>query len=208
MLVHRGWGVDGPILVEVIRRLTGQKKVHPIHRLDRATSGVILLALNQEAARCLNQSFRDRAVSKKYLALVRGVTPAKGRIDHPLVRAEDGKSQEAISEYQLLESVPAEPRHLSLVLVSPLTGRAHQIRRHLKHINHPLIGDSNYGRGRLNRAVKENYGLARLGLHAFSIEFDHPETSERINLTAKLPDDFRIPLENIGIENPDRFITP
>lgn len=207
MLVHKGWGVGGPILVNVVRRLTGQKKVFPIHRLDRATSGIILLALDEESARLLNQSFRDRAVGKKYLALVRGVTPESGRIDHPIVRAEDGKSQEATTDFKRLETVPAEPRDLSLVLVKPLTGRPHQIRRHLKHINHPVIGDSNYGRGRLNRAIREKYRLARLALHAFSLEFDHPGNSQRICLTAPLPDDLRIPLENIGFSNPDRFIT-
>lgn len=206
MLVHRGWATDGPVLVDNVRRLTGRKKVHPIHRLDRATSGVILLALDEESARSLSQSFRDRTITKKYLALVRGVAPEGGRIDHPLIRAEDGKTQEAITDYELMEAVAAEPRHLSLVMARPLSGRPHQIRRHLKHINHPVIGDSNYGRGRLNRAIKEKYGLARLGLHAFSLAFDHPQTAERINLIATMPDDFRIPLEKIGFENPERFI--
>jgi tRNA pseudouridine65 synthase len=200
VLVHRGWARDGEVLVDEARRLTGLATVHPIHRLDRATSGVALLALDAEAARALAGQLERHEVEKRYVALVRGLAPEAALVDQPLPRREGGPRVEAATAIRRLGWVEAEPRRLSLVEAAPRTGRLHQVRRHLKHLGHPVIGDANYGNGPLNRAVRDRYGLARLALHAASLSVTHPVTGERLELAAPMPDDLRVPLERMGFE--------
>jgi len=197
-LVHRGWARDGEVLTDHVRRLTGQRTVHPIHRLDRGTSGVVLFALDPETARALNAAFEQGRVAKRYLALVRGTPPDEGVIDHPIRRGRSHDRVDAVTAYRRLATVDAEPRTLSLVEARPRTGRLHQIRRHLKHLGHPVIGDSNYGRTELNRAVAEEYGLRRLALHAMSLEAPHPTTGQPLPLQAPPPRDLEEPLTRMG----------
>jgi len=198
MLVHRGWARDGEVLVDWVRRLTGSDTAHPIHRLDRATSGIVLFGLSPEIARELGELFQRNVPRKRYIALVRGRPPESGLIDHPIPRAPGGDRVPARSSYRRLQTVEASPRDLSLVEVFPATGRLHQVRRHLKHIDHPVIGDANYGKGPLNRAVRERYDLSRLALHALSLEIVHPRSGEALVLVAPLPDDLAGPLERLG----------
>lgn len=198
MLVHRGWAKDGKPLVALARAMTGLSTVHPMHRLDRGTSGVVLLALDRETARALAGQLDRREIEKRYLALVRGRPQERGTIDHPIPRRTDGPRVEAVTTFRRIATVETEPRHLSLVDARPKTGRLHQVRRHLKHIDHPVIGDANYGKGPLNRAVRARYGLSRLALHAASLSFDHPATSERLTIVAPLPDDLAGPLREMG----------
>lgn len=195
LLVHRGWGQDREILVEMLVHQLGQK-VYPVHRLDRATSGVIVLALDSPTAASLQSQFEAGRVGKTYLALVRGRPPADGVIDHPIPRREDGPRVPALTRFRTLQSVG----HLSLVEARPETGRLHQIRRHLKHISHPLIGDANYGKGKLNRELRAQFGIARLALHARSLELDHPQTGERLRCEAPLPPDLAEPLGRMGFD--------
>jgi tRNA pseudouridine65 synthase len=199
LLVHKGWGRDGPTLVAWARELTGQDVVHPMHRLDRGTSGVVLIALDADAARNLADQLARGEVLKRYLALVRGCPPEEGIIDHPIPRRRDGPRVEATTAFHTLQTVETEPRHLSLVLAEPRTGRLHQVRRHLKHLSHPVIGDANYGHGPLNRAIRERYGLARLALHARSLTCTHPASGERLTFEAPLPADLAEPFERMGI---------
>lgn len=153
----------------------------PLHRLDKGTSGVLLFARDAEAARTLRQPFEAGSVEKRYLALVRGWPDASGEIDYPLARDPEhpstGQSRlEAQTRYRTLARhawpVP-DGRHdscrVALVEVQPLQGRRHQIRRHFKHIAHPLIGDSTHGKGPLNRALASWLGCTRLWLHALEI---------------------------------------
>ena len=198
-LVHRGWARDGVPLVARARELTGFDTVHPIHRLDRGTSGVVLFALDSDTARALAELLVGRKIEKRYLVLVRGSPPEEGVIDHAIPRRVGGPRVDAVTAFRRVVTVETEPRHLSLVRAEPRTGRLHQIRRHLKHIDHPVIGDANYGKGPLNRAVRERYGLSRLALHAESLALDHPATGERLVITASLPEDLRIPFEKMGI---------
>lgn len=199
MLVHRGWGRDPSVLVDLVKEMAAQPVIHPLHRIDRQTSGVVLFARRGDVAAILQARFEAGEVEKTYLALVRGAPPDEGIIDHPIPRRENGPRVPAVTAFRRLETLETEPRVLSLVEARPRTGRLHQVRRHLKHIDHPVIGDANYGKGPLNRAVRERYGLERMALHAAAIAFPHPATGESVTIRAPLPDDLRLPLERMGL---------
>ncbi len=159
------------------------RRVLPLHRLDKATSGVLLFALHAEAARHWGAAFEQGQVRKQYLALVRGWPGEQGEIDQPLARDPELPSTgqprvPALTRYRRLRCFEwpfrADARHptsrYALVEVEPLTGRRHQIRRHFKHIAHPLVGDTTHGKGAHNRAVAQWLGASRLWLHAAAIE--------------------------------------
>ena len=195
LIVHRGWGHDRVTLMSLLRaQLDTDASLHPVGRLDRGASGALLCALDPETARALS----DGEVQKRYLALVRGVPAARGTVDHPIPRRPDGPRVPALSEYRLLQQAETEPRTTAVVEVTPRSGRLHQVRRHLKHISHPLIGDANYGKGPINRAMAARYGLRRLALHARGIWFYHPREGVKVELEAPLPADLVAPLERMG----------
>jgi tRNA pseudouridine65 synthase len=202
LLVHRGWGDDDIVALDLARRAIGAP-VHPVHRLDRATSGVLLFALDPGSAAAMGRLFEQGAVHKTYLALVRGVPPEEGVVDSPVPRTEGGPRVPAVTAYRRLFVVEAGEgalrRRFSLVEASPRTGRLHQIRRHLKHLGHPLVGDVNYGKGDVNRLFREQYGLRRLALHAAALSFVHPFTEVPMTIAAAVPDDLRGPLGALGI---------
>jgi len=208
LLVHRtDQAQDATAVLQLARDATGGAHLFPVHRLDRGASGVLVLARSPEAARALHSQFEDGAADKRYLALVRGVPAASGVIDHPIPRREDGPRVPAITEYRLIETVTVpfrdraggeRPQSYSLVEARPRTGRLHQVRRHLKHAGHPLVGDVNHGRVEHNRWCRAEYGLERLALHAASLGFDHPGTGARVRFEAPLPADLREPLRRMG----------
>jgi tRNA pseudouridine65 synthase len=172
--------------------------VWPVHRLDRGTSGVLLFALDPDAARALAASFAERRVRKTYLALARGFVPESGEIDHALRPADGGEPRPAQTRYvrlarvELPHAVGRYPSaRYSLVRVEPLTGREHQVRRHLRHIDHPLVGDVTWGDSRHNRFFRATFGLHRLALHALRLELPHPDGARRLDLLAPLPADLR-----------------
>jgi tRNA pseudouridine65 synthase len=152
-----------------------------VHRLDKGTSGVLLFALRAEAARALGAAFESGEVHKRYLALVRGWPPAEGVIDQPLARDPERPSTgqprlAAVTRYRRLrchEWPFPDGRHptsrYALMAVEPLSGRRHQIRRHFKHVAHPLVGDSTHGKGQHNRLVAQWLGHQRLWLHATTL---------------------------------------
>lgn len=200
MLVHRGWAQDGPIAVEVLRDQLGQR-VWPLHRLDRATSGLLLFALDADTARAVSRSFEAGAIHKRYLALVRGHAPDQLHIDYSL-RKVDSKSkarQEAQTDIRRLGTF----ERYSLVEALPRTGRTHQIRRHLKHIAHPIIGDVRYGKGEHNRLFRARFGLHRLALHALELRLPDPKASAdsgaELVMRAPLPEDLAGPLAAMGL---------
>jgi tRNA pseudouridine65 synthase len=192
--VHHGWSREGEAALELVRDHLG-RFVYPVHRLDRPTSGVLLFALDAESARVLHELFESGGVDKRYLALVRGVAPQAGTVDHPIPRREDGPRVPALTEFRRLWS----GEHVSLVEARPRTGRLHQVRRHMKHINHPLIGDANYGKGALNRDYRERIGLGRLALHAAELSFTDPWSGEPYAIAAPVPRDLGGPLERLGV---------
>jgi tRNA pseudouridine65 synthase len=199
-LVHRT-GLDAGetrFVVQAVRDQLGQR-VHPVHRLDKGTCGVLLLALHAEAARALGQAFEQHHVYKRYLALVRGWAPASAEVDHALRPDDappDAPEQPAHTRLRCLarldwpESV--DPRfastRLSLVEALPTTGRRHQIRRHLKHLAHPIIGDATHGKGPLNRWWAERLGGQRLWLHAWQLRVPHPLTGEWLTIDSGVQD--------------------
>jgi tRNA pseudouridine65 synthase len=181
MIVHRGWANDEHDLLRVTRDAIG-RYVYPLHRLDRGASGAVLFALNEGAARVLNRSFADRSMDKRYLALTRGHPAEHGLIDHPIPRAPGEERVPAQTEYFRVGTF----ERYALVVAVPKTGRLHQIRRHLKHISCPLIGDVRYGKGEHNRHFREQYALDRLALHAAALRFTHPSTGQLVTVRAPL----------------------
>jgi tRNA pseudouridine65 synthase len=201
LLVHRGWGDDAIVALDLAREAIG-RPVFPVHRLDRATSGVLLFALDASCAAALGRRFEAGEVHKTYVALVRGVAPEDLVIDHPVPKAETGPRVPAITALcRLATSEPLGPaaRRFSLVEAKPRTGRLHQVRRHLKHAGHPIVGDVNYGKGDINRFFRDRYGLYRLALHAAELAFEHPFTRVTTTISAALPEDLRVPLERMGL---------
>jgi tRNA pseudouridine65 synthase len=206
MAVHRGLSADRETVVKGMRDLLGQP-VHPVHRLDGGTSGVLVFALSPEAARRARVEFDEQRVRKRYVALVRGA-PAIEEIvvDHPLPPAEGSRERvAAVTVVRALEVVtldesPLRERRYALVRAEPRTGRFHQVRRHLKHLGHPVIGDANYGRSEHNRLLADRVGLHRLALHALSIELAHPFTGEQLTVEAPIPPDLGVPLRRLGFD--------
>lgn len=181
LAVHRGQSRAPVHALQLVRDAIGAY-VYPAHRLDRATSGVLVFALSAGAASALGRDFEKGRVDKRYLALVRGAPPAFARVDHALSR-EDGDPQHAVTELTTL----ARYGRYALVEARPKTGRTHQIRRHLKHLSCPIIGDVRYGKGEHNRFFREHHGLHRLALHARSLTLADPSTGERVVIEAPVP---------------------
>ncbi|HEX8989778.1 MAG TPA: pseudouridine synthase [Rhodocyclaceae bacterium] len=191
LLVHRS-DIDRHetrFAVQLLRDQIGQR-VQPVHRLDKGTSGVLLFALDAEAAGDLGRQFEANAVSKTYLAVVRGWPPESGVIDQPLLRHHDdygratpaSEPQSAVTRFRRLATaeLPFEVEgyptsRYALVELKPETGRRHQLRRHLANTAHPIIGDATYGRGRHNRFFQHQFGCHRLLLACVELVFRHPD---------------------------------
>lgn len=181
---HRGWdaGEDEVPLLQRVRDLVGAY-VHPVHRLDRGASGAVLFALDAEAARLFSEAWAT--AEKRYLCVTRGHPPESAVIDHPVLAGErDGERVPAVTDIRRIETFG----RYALVEARPRTGRLHQIRRHLKHIACPLIGDVRYGKGEHNRLWREQHGLHRLALHCGSLAVAHPEGG-MVVVECALPDE-------------------
>ena len=194
LAVLRGLARERVVAMTLARDQVG-RHVFPVHRLDRATSGALLFALDPAAARLLQKQFESGTVHKRYLALVRGIAPDEAVIDHPVPNDEDGPRVPAVTEIRRLGIF----ERYSLVEAVPRTGRFHQIRRHLKHLSLPLIGDVRYGKGEHNRLFRERFGLHRLALHALEIAFAHPEDGRPLRIVAPVPEDLAGPLRAMGL---------
>ena len=197
LLTHRGWANDRDTALTRARELAG-RHVHPVHRLDRATSGVLLFALTEATAAALGAQLEAGDFDKRYLALVRGLTPEAFEVDYPLrplEAAPDAPKKPARSSFTRLGTF----ERYSLLEAIPHTGRSHQLRRHLKHLSHPILGDTRYGDGRHNRACRERFALHRLALHARFLAFTHPSTAQRIECSAPVPADLADALRAMGL---------
>ncbi len=180
---HRGWSTDDDALLQRVRDQMGQW-VYLVHRLDRGASGCVLLAFDPGTARFFSEAWSSDAVEKRYFAITRGHPPAHIRLDHPIPKAPGEARVDAVSDIWCR----AIFGRYALVEVSPKTGRLHQIRRHLKHLACPLIGDVRYGKGEHNRIFRDQHGLHRLALHAHSLRVPHPTAGE-LTVCAPLPAD-------------------
>lgn len=204
MLVHRSWldTHETQFVMQTLRDQIGQH-VYPVHRLDRPTSGVLLFALSREVANLLCVQFENKQVEKHYLAIVRGYLIGQQRIDYPLkvqldkvadkFAQTDKIPQEAITDYIGLATVEMpyavkkyDTTRYSLVRLIPHTGRKHQLRRHMKHIFHPILGDTQYGDLHQNRALTQHTQVQRLMLHAECLIFTHPITKQILEIRAGL----------------------
>jgi tRNA pseudouridine65 synthase len=193
LLVHRSpISRDRVFAVQTLRDQLGQR-VYPVHRIDRATSGVLVFGLSADAARRLAEQFESRSVDKAYLAVARGWVEESGTIDHPVADEEAGGAmQDALTHYRRLAKAElpfAVDRYpssrYSLVRIVPETGRRQQIRKHFKHISHHLIGDTTHGNGRHNRFFREQYGIRRLLLMSQRLGFLHPFEGTQITIAAQ-----------------------
>jgi len=189
LLVHRNAHAGRePFLLQLLRDQLGQH-LYPVQRLDRPTSGLMIMALSPQAAHALALQFARQDVSKTYLTVVRGFTSTEGVIDAPL-KAESGALQEARTDFTRLGTAeiphpvgPHASARYSLVRVSPRTGRTHQIRRHFGHIRHHLIGDALRGDGKQNRFFRDYFDVHRLLLASVELTFRHPEDNNHVTLT-------------------------
>lgn len=217
VLVHRT-AVDAREPRCLLQTLRDQidRRVHPVHRLDKGTSGIIVFALHPGAANRLACAFREERVDKLYLAVVRGYAPERVVVDWPLRDTIDTPSRRrsatlrpAVTDVRCLAraelSTPvgryATARY-SLVACRPRSGRQHQIRRHLKHLRHPVIGDANYGDLAHNRFFRNTLGVGRLLLAAIQICFQHPYTNTALRIAAPLDESFRRVLQEFGWRTP------
>ncbi|HEX7374159.1 MAG TPA: pseudouridine synthase, partial [Steroidobacteraceae bacterium] len=213
LLVHRS-PIDRHerrFAVQLLRDQLGQR-VYPAHRLDKGTSGALAFALDRESGAALAGQFATGAVRKRYVAIVRGWPEGSGLIDHPLDPVEDdvlgpqaGGPREAQSTFRTLATVELPHRvdryptsRYALVELEPLTGRRHQLRRHLAHVSHPIIGDSTYGKGRHNRLFRVLFGSQRLLLACTQLAFRHPVSGAPIVVDAALAPEFAAVVRRLG----------
>ena len=218
LLVHRSPidKYETRFAMQMTRDQIGQH-VFPVHRLDKPTSGVLLFALSSEVANLLTKQFTAMAMHKTYLAVVRGYTNNSGVVDSDLQEEwdkmtdnlvdKDKSAQSAITHYDCLSTTELpfsvgryQTARYSLVSLQPLTGRRHQLRRHMKRIFHPIVGDTTHGDGKQNNFLREQFGLSRLMLHAKSMEFTHPITGQAVLLEAGIPEDFSQMLKGLQLE--------
>lgn len=195
MLVHRGWARDGVPALQILRDQLGQL-VYPVHRIDRATSGALVFALSPEIAHVLQEALQARNIEKRYLALCRGRDPGLTRVDHALAKEKGAPPRPAVTDLRLL----GQFERYGLYEARPISGRLHQIRRHLRHVSHPIIGDVRYGKGEHNRIFRERFGFHRLALHAWQLRLRHPRSGELLQIHAPPPPDFARLLVQLGLE--------
>lgn len=199
ILMHRTRiSEDTVFVVQLLRDQLGQR-VYPVHRLDRATSGVLIFGKTPEAAGLLGEQVMEKSVEKKYLVVVRGWTPESGTIDYALDDPDSGRgrlpavthfTRLGVSEINAPIGLRYKTARFSLVEARLETGRRHQIRKHFAHLNYPVIGDKRHGDVKQNTYFREVFGMKRMLLHASEMEFRHPFTGETIRIQAPVDEEF------------------
>jgi len=200
MLVHHSAMSNNMLneenLIQLLKRLYNVK-YYPIHRLDRKTSGIILMSKEKEFISKFQELFINNQIQKMYYGIVRGFSPISLIINSDVKGKDSNVYKKALTELKTLKSkeisipvVPYDTSRYSLVELKPKTGRLHQLRIHLNKINHPLIGDPKYGDRFHNRMFADKFNCDKLFLHAKEIEFIHPFTNIKINIKANFPNDW------------------
>ncbi|NLQ21823.1 tRNA pseudouridine(65) synthase TruC [Shewanella sp. S-1] len=216
LLVHRSYLArrERFFAMQLTRDLVGCH-VFPVHRLDRPTSGVLLFAKSSEVANALCEQFASHTVEKQYLALVRGNMHESGILDYALKveldelgdkNADPNKAaQEAVTAYEpLLNTEIPYPSgryptsRFALVRLSPKTGRKHQLRRHMAHLRHPIVGDTTHGDGKQNAFFREHFSINRLWLIAKKLTFTHPITQTRLSIETELESEWETVFAELG----------
>ena len=216
LLVHRSMidRHETRFAMQIVRDQVG-RHVYPLHRLDKPTSGVLVFALSSELAKMSGEQFQQGNIGKTYKAVVRGYAPESGVIDHALKEEldkitdrkarQDKPAQEAITDFLRLATVELPLQidrypqsRYSLVEIKPRTGRKHQIRRHMKHISHPIIGDAKHGKGNHNRYFAKYFAAGRLLLHCSQMSMKHPVSGKPLVFNAPMDDVFKNLLQRFG----------
>ncbi|MBE1277284.1 tRNA pseudouridine(65) synthase TruC [Enterovibrio baiacu] len=219
MLVHRSWLDKGEtrFVMQTLRDQIGQH-VFPLHRLDRPTSGVLLFALSSEMAAEMMPKFAGRDIHKTYHAIVRGWIQKGATLDYALKEeldkiadkkaTKEPEAKEAITEYRPIAHaelpIPMgryQSCRYTLVEMKPHTGRKHQLRRHMHHLSHHIVGDVNHGDGRHNRLFRDEFDCHQLLLHASSTQFIHPVTGEDVHIEAKVDSVWRRVLDGLALHD-------
>jgi len=177
-------------------------KLYPAHRLDRKTSGLIILVKNKVEVSAFQDLFKFNKIQKTYHALVRGFTADSGVIDSPVKGRDANVHRDALTEYRKLQEVcldipvhPYQNSRYTLLELKPQTGRLHQLRIHLNKISHPIIGDPKYGDRFHNRMFETEFSCDKMFLHASSLNFVHPFTQKEITIKSEFPDDWHVILK-------------
>jgi len=207
LLVHRSSiAADAQeFALQMVRDQIG-KTVYPVHRLDRKTAGILVFALNSRVAAKLKTTFEDAATQKTYLAIVRGYFPDSIEVDYALTN-DRGKTQEALTIFKTLNRselpIPLgkfNTSRYSLIEAYPRTGRMHQIRKHLNHLRHPIIGDRPHGCNKQNKLFKERWNMNTMLLHAKQLAFTHPVSKKPLVLKAPLFKTFKEMIKTLELE--------
>ena len=220
MLVHRSWldKHETQFVMQTLRDQIGQH-VFPLHRLDRPTSGVLVFALSSEIAANMMPMFAQHEMQKTYHAIVRGWIEQADVLDYPLKEEldkiadkfarQDKEAQDAVTAYQPLAKVEVPhstgkfpTTRYCLMEMQPKTGRKHQLRRHMAHLRHPIVGDTTHGDGKHNRLYREVYDSHRLMLHASELSFIHPYTQQPLVLRAGFDQTWQRLFTAFGWHNP------
>ncbi len=202
LLVHRTpMARDAKVFALQELRNQLDRYVYPAHRLDRKTSGVLLFSFSPEVDALMKKQFENREPNKTYWTIVRGYTPEEGVIEKPLAK-DNGELQDALTRYRKLKQVQLDipvskypTTRLSFLEVKPETGRMHQIRKHMAHIRHYIIGDKPHGDCKINKVFEEKLELFNMLLHAKELSFTHPITKKEITIEASIPEHFEKVLE-------------
>lgn len=195
---------DEASLLQLLQEQCGEK-LYPIHRLDRKTSGILLLAKKSEYVAKFQELFTNNQIQKTYYGIVRGHAPETKIIDSPVKGRDANVHKDAETHLETLKTVtvdipvkPYDTSRYSLVKLMPKTGRLHQLRIHMNKISHPLIGDPKYGDKNHNMMFLENFNCENLFLHARSLAFIHPYLNEKLEIIAELPQDWNTVFERFG----------
>jgi len=216
LLVHKSM-IDRHEIYFAMKMLRDQigQWVYPIHRLDKPTSGILLFALDSQTAKLMSEQFKAHTIQKTYIAIVRGYTSESGEIKHALSEKldkisdkkakQDKEAQDAVTAFKRVATVELDiavgrydKTRYSLLELKPQTGRKHQLRRHMKHISHHMLGDTKYGRGEHNKMIRKEFDCNRLLLHAISLEVIQPYTNESLIIKAPLDEIFKSILNKFG----------
>ncbi|MDR6516069.1 pseudouridine synthase [Chryseobacterium camelliae] len=207
LLVHKSFysGEADTYAIQELRNQIGQK-VYPVHRLDRKTSGVLLFTLDKDTLRAMSDQFATREVEKKYIAILRGWTKEEETIDNDLTNENEVK-QNAVTYYRRLQTseidlpfLKHQTSRYSLVEAIPETGRFHQLRKHFKHILHPILGCRKHGCNKQNKLLLQTFNMTRMTLHAYQLAFTHPITHERIQVIATIDEEFKKVGDTLGLD--------
>ncbi len=187
--------LDEASLCQILNRQPMGADLHPVHRLDRKTSGLIIFAKRKSVIPLFQDLFNAQKIKKTYIALVRGFVSGSGQLDYPIRADEDTVYKTAETNYTALHSfelsipvLPYSTSRYTLLKLEPKTGRMHQLRKHMNKFSHPIIGDPKYGNRHHNHMFIDELNISNLFLHAYSLEFVHPMTKKKIAVSGDFPD--------------------